>query len=122
MTPYTAALTWRSYIRLAAVGYAHFIQEDNADVLQRWADTYKTGDIKQWAKKRISEILERASQLQPFFADDESVCLSVQNAARSSLEQLEQIGCLSGNVLDAGIMRIESGGSVAPHNKKHKDE
>lgn len=109
MTPYTAALTYRVRIATAA-RYAHYITENDPDTLQRWGDTYKTGDIKQWARERIANILAEASKLLPLFAGDESICLSVQNAARDSLEVLGQIGCLDGNAetLSAGIMRIDA--------------
>lgn len=106
MTPHLAALTYRARLACAA-SYAHFITETDPDTLTRWAGDYKTGDIQLWARERIANILSECARLQLLFANDEKLVSAVQSAAQNSLEVLARIGCPSGSVLDAGIMRIE---------------
>lgn len=108
MTPHLAALLYRTRLATAA-SYAHLLTETDPDTLQRWSGDYKTGDIQEWARERIENILGECDRLHTLFASDENLCLSVQCAAQGSLEVLERIGCLYGSAatLGAGILRIE---------------
>lgn len=58
----TTTLTAR-VLRSLIPDYAHFLTEQDRDQLQRWADTYKVPDIREWAQARIESLERRAAEL-----------------------------------------------------------
>lgn len=87
-----------------AVTYTKYLAETDPHTLTRYAQFYHTGDIKQWAKERIGNLLAAAGEILKTMSENEIT--SAQTVARGSLERLALAG-RDGTVPIADIVKIK---------------
>lgn len=87
MTPNLAALTYRVHLA-AAADYAPILAETDPDTLARWAGDYHVSDVQEWARERVSNLLDECAGLWPLFCHDPDVVAGVQESARGWCEVL----------------------------------
>lgn len=98
-------LTCRVLINFAATQYLHLLHKSDPHSIAFLSDVYKTGDIREWARQRIKNVLSQAREIQTRLSSDQLT--SVRDAVAQHAEQLEQAGFQCWNVRPVGGMKTE---------------